>query len=296
MLCRARRFQSRAAKAVFFNVIQIDGKETAAIFLRGSSCCTFFVCGSIKTVTTPTGIGVVCNVTVNHRNDTAGVFFCQFGVVSYHNDQLAAGDLSQNLHNLHAGCGIQSTRRLVGKNDVGVVDKRTRDSNTLHLTAGELRGLFVNVISKSYVAKRANSTRLALVGRNTRKRQCQLNVCQHRLVRDQVVALENKADGVIAVGIPIGIGVFFSRNTADYKVTAGILVKTADDVEQCCLSATRGTQNGNEFVFAEAQVDSGESAYSRVTCVIIFYDSSQFKQGYCLLIVIIKYCITCLRV
>ena len=49
---------------------------------------------------------------------------------------------------------------------------------------------------------------------------------------DQVVALEHKADGVVAVGVPIAVGVLFGGDPVDDKVTAVVPIQAADDVQQ----------------------------------------------------------------
>ena len=43
----------------------------------------------------------------------------------------------------------------------------------------------------------------AFASGDAREGQCQLNVGQDGLVRDQVVGLENEANAVVAVGVPI---------------------------------------------------------------------------------------------
>ena len=43
-------------------------------------------------------------------------------------------------------------------------------------------------------------------------------------MRDQVVALEHKADGTVAVGIPIAVPVFFCGRSFDDEVALGIPV------------------------------------------------------------------------
>ena len=65
---------------------------------------------------------------------------------------------------------------------------------------------------------------------NARERERQLDVLQYRLVRDEVVALEHKADAVIAVAVPVAVAEFARGCAGDDKIAFGILVQTADDV------------------------------------------------------------------
>ena len=54
-----------------------------------------------------------------------------------------------------------------------------------------------------------------------------------QLTRDQadLEALEYKAYRTVSVNVPISVVIFFSRFSVDDKVTRGVSVKTADNVE-----------------------------------------------------------------
>ena len=52
-----------------------------------------------------------------------------------HDDQTVLGNLLEYLHDLNAGLGVKSTGRLIGKDNVGIVDQSSGYSHTLHLTA-----------------------------------------------------------------------------------------------------------------------------------------------------------------
>lgn len=47
---------------------------------------------------------------------------------------------------------------------------------------------------------------------------------------DQIVALKNKAYGVIPVGVPVPVRVFFCGDAIDDQITAVVVVKAADDI------------------------------------------------------------------
>lgn len=73
---------------------------------------------------------------------------------------------------------------------------------------------------------------LATLGaRDARQGQGQLDVRQHGLVRDQVVGLEDEADAVVAVGVPVAGLVVLRRNAVDDEVAALEAVEAANDVE-----------------------------------------------------------------
>ena len=68
---------------------------------------------------------------------------------------------------------------------------------------------------------------------------------------DKVVALKDKAYRVVAVSVPISVLVILGGNAVDNKVTRGIMVKSADDVEQRSLAAARMSEYRNELVLTE---------------------------------------------
>jgi hypothetical protein len=73
---------------------------------------------------------------------------------------------------------------------------------------------------------------------------------------DQVVALEDKADGVVPVVVPIGILVVTGGDTVDDQIAFCVSVQSTDDVEHGGLAGTALAQNGNELVFPEIDADS----------------------------------------
>ena len=74
--------------------------------------------------------------------------------MGHHNDELVFGDFPQKIHDLHAGCAVKCPRRLIGKQNIRVIDKRAGNGNALHLPAGHLTGLFVQLISKTDFSQR----------------------------------------------------------------------------------------------------------------------------------------------
>ena len=156
--------------------------------------------------------------------------------MSYHNYKSLGGDFLDKLHYLYGGYSIKRTRGFICKKYFGIVDKSTCNSNSLTLTARELIGLLVILAGKTYSVERIFSSLdpllLAYSGDGERK----LNVTEHGLVRDEVVALEDEAYSVVSVNVPISVSVFLGTAAADHKIAVGVVVKTADDVEKCGLS------------------------------------------------------------
>ena len=88
---------------------------------------------------------------------------------------------------------------------------------------------------------------------HARERERQLHVFQNGLMRNEVIALEHKADAVIAVSIPIAIVKVLGRNVIDQQVAGIEMIEPTDNVEHRGFTRTRGTQNGHELVIAKRQ-------------------------------------------
>ena len=80
-------------------------------------------------------VAVIGNDSVKHTDNTGGIPLCKLGIMSYHNHKTVLGNLFQNIHYLNAGLGVKSTRGLISKDNIGIVNKGTGNCNTLHLSA-----------------------------------------------------------------------------------------------------------------------------------------------------------------
>ena len=56
--------------------------------------------------------------------------------------------------------------------------------------------------------------------------------------------MENKADRVVSVRVPISVVEFLGAFSANNQITVGVFVKTADNVKKRCLSASALTEDG----------------------------------------------------
>ena len=114
-----------------------------------------------------------------------------------HDDRLArVVQLLEHLHDFVAGLGVEVTGRLVGQDDVGVVDQRAGDRDALLLAAGELRRAVIEPVAQADQPGHLDRPLLrlgadlagALVG------QRKLDVLEDRVLLDQVVRLEDEAE------------------------------------------------------------------------------------------------------
>ena len=199
------------------------------------------------------GIGVGGDLTVLEGDDARRVLLRQLGVVGDHHDQPILGDLLEQIHDLDTGVAVQRAGRLVGEQDIRIVDQRARDRDTLHLTAGELRGLFVDMLLEPDLLERFGRAAGTLIGADTTDGQRELDIFENRLVGDEVVALKDESDGMVAVGVPVAVGIALCAHAVDDQVAVVIAIQSADDIQQGRFTGAALSEDRDKFIVTQAQ-------------------------------------------
>ena len=119
---------------------------------------------------------VVHDKAVLELDDAARVAYGKLRVMRDHDDELILGYLLENIHDLHGGLGVERAGRLVGKQDIRIVHKRAGDGDALHLAAGHLVRLLVELIAETDLSERFGRPRLSLRRCDTRERQRKLDI------------------------------------------------------------------------------------------------------------------------
>ena len=199
-----------------------------------------------------------------------------------HDDEAVLGYFLQKLHHLQAGLAVQRAGGLVRQQDIRVVDEGAGDGHALHLAAGHLGGALVHLVTQAHLPQGFGGPAAALLARNAGNGQRQLYVGEDGLVGDEVVALEHEADGVVAVGVPVAVGVLFGGDAVDDKVAAVVAVEAADDIQKSGLARAGRAQNGDELVVAEVEADTVEGVLDQLPGLILFADLFELKHRFCL--------------
>ena len=98
-------------------------------------------------------------------------------------------------------------------------------------------------------------------------------------MRNEVIALEHKADAVVAVGIPIAVAEVLGRDAVNQQVARIKVVKSADNVEHRGFARTRGTQNGHELVIAKRQAHAVERHLRKRLRNVPFANTFELQHG-----------------
>ena len=97
-------------------------------------------------------------------------------------------------------------------------------------------------------------------------------------MRNEIIGLKHEPDAVIAICVPILIGIIFCGFTFDDEIARSVSVQTADDVQKRSFSAPRRTDHRDEFVAAEIDAHPFERGDLVFAFAVIFDDIFQTKH------------------
>ena len=200
-------------------------------------------------------IRIRADLSVFQVDDPGSIFLRQFRIVGDHHDEPVSRHFLQKFHDLNTRLAVQRPGRLIGKQNIRIVDKRPGDRHPLHLSAGHLVRFLVELASEPYLFQRLDRALPPLTFPDARDRQRQFHICQNGLVWDQVVTLKDKSNRMVPVGIPVSVFVFFCRNAVDDQVSAVIAIQSSDDIQKRRLSRAAWSQNRHKLVVAQIQTD-----------------------------------------
>src|SRR5579862_1777960 len=99
----------------------------------------------------------------------------------------------EDRHDFDAGFGIERSGRLVGQDELWIVDQAARDRDTLLLTSGQLTGMVMVALRQSYDRQRLHGAFVGMTG-IIAVQQRQLNVLDGACPGQQVELLKNETD------------------------------------------------------------------------------------------------------
>ncbi len=95
------------------------------------------------------------------------------------------------------------------------------------------------MLAKAYPLERRACSLVSLRARHARKCEGQFHVFQNGLMGNEVVCLEDEADAIVSVSVPVSIAVLFGGDAIDEQVARIVMVEASDDVEHGRFSRTR---------------------------------------------------------
>ena len=172
-------------------------------------------------------------------------------------------ELLEDVHDLAARARIEVSGRLVREDDRRLIDERSRDRNTLLLTARQLVRKVVKAVAKPDDLERLHGAAVALGPlhlRPTVVEQRQLDVVERRRPGQQVEALEHESDLLVAHD-----GELVLRHARDVLAVeevfaAGGAVEAAEDVHQRRLAGSRRARDRHELAGLDVHVRAAQRA------------------------------------
>ncbi len=211
-------------------------------------------------------------------DDARGILLGQIGIMGHHHHEPIFRNLLQKIQNLNADLRVKRAGRFIRKKNIRIVDKCPRNCDALHLPSGHLVWLFVFLVGKPHLFQSPERTLAPLMRCNTGNRQRHVNIGQNRLMRDQIVTLKNKPDGMVSVGIPVTVLVLSGRHPVDNKVSAVVTVKSADNVQHRRFARPAGAEHRDKFTVAKCQGDVVQRVLCKVSGFVLFDDVPYLKH------------------
>ena len=151
---------------------------------------------------------------------------------------------------------VERGKRLVEKQDFGFVDQRTRDGDPLLLTARKRSH------AAAFEAPQVDQLQhcldflpdFAVLG--FPDPQTERDVIEHVQVRKQRVFLENRID------LPSVGGKVVDPFSVEIHISCVGRFESADDTQSGCFAATGGTQQGDEFLVMDLQMQVVQNGFS----------------------------------
>jgi hypothetical protein len=83
---------------------------------------------------------------------------------------------------------------------------------------------------------------------------------------------------MVTVGVPVAVLEILGRLALDYQVAGGVLIETADDIQQRRLAAAGVAKDRDEFALAELDAHTPEGDDLAVACRVLLDDIFEFQH------------------
>ena len=96
---------------------------------------------------------------------------------------------------------------------------------------------------------------------------------------DEVIALKDKAHCVVAVRVPVAVGVFLGGHAVDDKVALVVAVKAADDVQEGRFARAALSEDRDKFAVPQAERNAVQRLLRQRAGFVYFFDVCDRKHG-----------------
>ena len=184
----------------------------------------------------------------------------------------------ENIHDLVARSRVQRAGRLVRQQQLWAAHDGTRNGDALALTAGELVRAEIQPLTEAHHLQRLNGALAALLLVHTGVQQRQGDIIHSRELRQQIEALEHKAEQAVAdlrQLVFVGLGDILARQQV---FAARRYVKAADEIHERRLAGAGRAHDGEIVALLDLQVDVFQNADGLLALRIILADILHFNE------------------
>lgn len=162
-----------------------------------------------------------------------------------------AHQVHQQLQNRHAVLGVEISRRLIGKQNIGFIDNGAGDGDALLFSTREFRGQMIRSFREADTGECDSCLILRLIAADGTGNH---DVFQGGQFGQQVVVLEYVADALIAES-----GLRRARERIEVDIVdehfSGLwCLEPGEGVEQCCFAGSTGSAEENFFPAFDRQI------------------------------------------
>lgn len=188
------------------------------------------------------------DLSIEQRHRMIGVL-CDFGIVGNEQNCLskAMGKRDHHVHDCDARFGIEVSGRLICENDLRLMNKRPGDADALLLTAGHLGRVMVHPVLQTDHFQHFPRTDRSSCLIHPRKLKRHRHVFERRILRQQIVRLENEAGMVLAKEDQLLFVHFFDVALAYDDFPARGRFQSGQKIEHRTFSRTGRTEYAADF-------------------------------------------------
>ena len=221
--------------------------------LRASRLAAFCFLVARYPIIPPVCFFVACDQPVADPDDTPGLPG-DILLVRDNDDGVAVqGKLLEQGHDFRSRLGIEISRRLVGKQNRRLVDKRAGDSDALALAAGKFVRLVMDAVGQADAGQRLHRDLPAFVRGNAGINQRQFHIAQRVGARQQVECLENKTDFAVADFGELVVVHLAHAVAVQLVFAGGRRVEAADEVHQRGFAGAARPHDGDVIAALDVQ-------------------------------------------
>src|SRR5262245_14251645 len=170
-------------------------------------------------------------------------------------------EVAEEAHDIGGGFTIERPGRLIGQQQLWIVDERARNGNPLLLAARELLGMMREAVTETHLLEPPLSLEIGISGPRPRIGQRQHHLAQRGRAGKQVELLKNKADGPVP---EIGHGVTRQRAdalTVDLNRTSAWHIEGTQQVHHGRFAGTRRSHDGDKLTLFDVEGHAGKGAH-----------------------------------